>query len=174
MANIKLTVDYPIYSGLALTFEAPCDCTAVTGVKVYYKNITDTATTDASQTFTFRDAHGLDVSRLGNLFTRGVIVKVVLDTQKGYAYVQNADTNAYLETKFAFKSDKPTVLTGTLTAGSTSLVLENAAIKTSSVLDIYASKYGVSPSEAVCEAGKLTLTFDVLEEDLSVRVEVRA
>lgn len=115
MANIKLTVDFPIYSGLALTFQAPCNCSAVTGLKVYYKELSESAATDASMVFEFRDAHCVAVTNISNLFAQNALVKVVLDVQNGYAYIQNADTNSYLEEKFGGKADKPTLLTGSLT-----------------------------------------------------------
>lgn len=84
MATIKLTVD-SVVDGQSLTFKAPCDCTAVTGITI------------GSTTYTFKDAHGNDLSGMGNLFLTGAYVKVVLDTTNNYAYIQNADTNKYLE-----------------------------------------------------------------------------
>lgn len=57
--------------------------------------------TGSSQTFIFRDAHGNDLTGIGNLFSEGAYVKVILNTADGYAYIQNADTNAYLENKIA-------------------------------------------------------------------------
>lgn len=84
MATIKLTVD-SVADGQSLTFKAPCDCTAVTGITI------------GSTTYTFKDAHGNDLSGMGNLFLTGAYVKVVLDTTNHYAYIQNADTNKYLE-----------------------------------------------------------------------------
>ena len=99
MANIRLDVDYQISDGIALSFKAPCACSEVTGLKVYYPSISEStgATTTASKVFTFRDAHGNDLTGLGNLFAQGSYVKVVLDVTAGKAYIQNADTNAYLE-----------------------------------------------------------------------------
>lgn len=84
MATIKLTVD-SVVDGQSLTFKAPCDCTAVTGITI------------GSTTYTFKDAHGNDLNGMGNLFLTGAYVKVVLDTTNHYAYIQNADTNKYLE-----------------------------------------------------------------------------
>ena len=97
MANIRVDLDHPICDGESVTFKAPCDCTAVTGVIVYYP----TSNATASKTFVFKDAHGNTLTGVGNLFMTGAYVKVVLDTTNGYAYVQNADTNKYLETKIA-------------------------------------------------------------------------
>lgn len=68
---------------------------------------------------------------------------------------------------------KPIVVTGTLTAGSTSLELSNSAITESSTIDIYTSKYGVNPSNVAVATGKITLTFDAQTEAINVKAEVR-
>lgn len=93
MAKIKIISECPLYDGMPVTFLAPCDCTTVDGLNVYYG---DTATA-----FTFRDAHGNDLAGIGNLFAEGACVKMILNTSTGCAYLQNADTNKYLEGKFA-------------------------------------------------------------------------
>lgn len=67
----------------------------------------------------------------------------------------------------------PTTITGTLTAGSTSLVLSNSAITTDSTIDIYTDKWGVNPTDVVVAAGKVTLTFEAQAAALNVKVEVR-
>lgn len=92
MANIKIELDYELIDGQPVTFAAPCDCTAITGLKVEH--------TGGSKVFTFKDAHGNDLTGLGNLFAAGSYVKAILDIPNGAAYLQNADTNAYLEQKF--------------------------------------------------------------------------
>jgi hypothetical protein len=61
-------------------------------LKVYYP--------DASQEFVFADAHGNNVGDIDHLFAEDVAVKVILDVTKGMAFVQNADTNAYIERTF--------------------------------------------------------------------------
>ena len=68
---------------------------------------------------------------------------------------------------------KPTTITGTLTAGSTSLVLSNSAITTDSTIDIYTDKWGVNPTDVVVETGKVTLTFEAQATALNVKVEVK-
>lgn len=99
MANIKIELDYPLTDGMSLTFKAPCDNTAVTGLKVYYPEVGESGTTTTSKTFTFKDAHLNTISALGNLFSEGATVVVVVDTNNSYAFIQNADTNGYLENK---------------------------------------------------------------------------
>lgn len=101
MANIKIELDHPLIDGESVTFKAPCDCTAVTGLKIYYPNVTESSSTTQFGIFTFRDAHGNSLTGIGNLFVSGVYVKVILDTTNNYAYIQNADTNMYVENKFA-------------------------------------------------------------------------
>jgi hypothetical protein len=38
---------------------------------------------------------------IGHLFAKGAIVKAILSVDEGKAYIQNADTNAYLEGKIS-------------------------------------------------------------------------
>lgn len=125
MANIRVDVDFNINDGCDVVFKAPCAASEVTGLVVYYPNLDGTT---GSQTFTFKDAHGNDLSNIDNLFASGVIVKVVLDTVNSGVYIQNADTNAYLEGKFttinaSLESKAPAYTYGTedLTAGTSSL-----------------------------------------------------
>lgn len=96
MANIKVSLLLPVVDGQPVTFKAPCNCSQVTGIKVEYPNGEDTA----FQVFSFADAHGNDLTGIGNLFAEGAMVKVVLDTTANKAFIQNADTNAYLENEF--------------------------------------------------------------------------
>ena len=116
MAYIKLTLDHPLVDGENVTFKAPCDCTAVTGLKVYYVTLTENAETAQTKTFTFKDAHGNNLTNVSNLFTSGAYIKAILDTTNNAAYIQNADTIAYLETRFSnLKSTKVNMI---LTASS--------------------------------------------------------
>ena len=101
MANVKVNLDYPIEDGMSLTFKAPCNCTEVTGLKVYYKELTPLSETDKSAIFIFKDAHGSTLTNIGNLFMSDSYVKVILDTTHRFAYIQNQDTNSYLEKKFS-------------------------------------------------------------------------
>ena len=96
MANIKVELSHEIIDGQPVTFVAPCDCTAITGLTVEYPN--------GSKAFTFKDAHGNTLTGVGNLFTKGAYVKAILDVANGYAYLQNADTNAYLEAQLYNKA----------------------------------------------------------------------
>lgn len=109
MAYIKLELDHPIQDGESLTFKAPCDCTAATdGIKVYYPAVSDTGSTTTYKTFAIKDAHGNTITTLSDLFKSGAYVKIIVNTTNNYAYIQNADTNKYLEDKFDTKLVAPT------------------------------------------------------------------
>lgn len=64
------------------------------------------------------------------------------------------------------------VVSGTLTAGATTLTLSDAAITTASELDIWVDTFGVNPTDVVVASGSVTLTFDALGSDLGVKVRV--
>lgn len=91
--NIRVDLNTSIKDGTEVVFRSPVDCSQVTGLKVYYP--------DGSQEFAFADAHGNNVGDIDHLFAENVAVKVILDVTTGMAFVQNADTNAYLEGRFS-------------------------------------------------------------------------
>lgn len=64
------------------------------------------------------------------------------------------------------------IITGTLSAGSTILMLSDAAITTSSNFDFYTDTFGVNPTNVSVSTGVLTLTFPAQQSDLSVKVRV--
>ena len=100
MANIILTLDHTIQDGEDIKFKAPCACNEIEGITVNYPVESGDGTIGTeTKTFTFRDSHGNDLTGLGNLFSEGAYVKVIVDTENGHAYLQNADTNGYLEEK---------------------------------------------------------------------------
>lgn len=102
MAKIRIDTNYTISNGRSLTFKAPADCSDITGLIVYYpdgNNIT-------SKNFAFVDSHGVDVgSGTVSLFAKNAFVKVVLDVDRSKAYVQNPDTNDYVEKTFVKKDN---------------------------------------------------------------------
>lgn len=93
MANIKIIVEGPLMDGHKVTFKAPCECFEVEKLNVFY--VKDNA--QVSRLFTMKDTHGNDLTGIGNLFTEGAYVHAILDTTNGFAYIQNADTNGYIE-----------------------------------------------------------------------------
>lgn len=99
MAKIKIIIDGPLMDGHNVTFKAPCDCLTVEGLNVYY--VKDGA--QANKLFILKDSHGNNLTGLGNLFSEGAYVHVILDTINGFAYIQNAATNRYIENYFQKK-----------------------------------------------------------------------
>lgn len=95
MAYIRVDQAMPVFDGQPVTFKSPASCTGIEGLKIYYPAGEGTEVT----TFALADAHGNNVGGI-DLFAPSVLVKVILDTDTGMAYVQNADTNTYLEGRF--------------------------------------------------------------------------
>ena len=92
MANIRVDLNHAPLDGEAVTFKAPCDASNITGLVIYYDG--------ESKVFTLTDANGGDIGVLDNIFSEGAIVKAILDTEGNKAFVQNPNTNTYLEGRF--------------------------------------------------------------------------
>jgi hypothetical protein len=90
--NIRVDLTSPITDGTEVVFRSPVDCSQITGLIVYYG--------EDSKEFVLADAHGNNVGDIDHLFAENVVVKVILDVTHAMAYVQNADTNAYIESTF--------------------------------------------------------------------------
>lgn len=103
MAQIKIDLNEPLLDGMDIKFQAPCDCTAITGLIVHYPGESEGST--GSKSFVFKDAHGNILTGRGNLFVKDAYVKVIVDVPRGVAYIQNADTNGYLEDRLNAKMD---------------------------------------------------------------------
>lgn len=95
MAYIKIKLDAALMDGHNVTFKAPCDCTAVEGLKVCY--IENNSLQE--KIFSMKDTHGNTLAGLGNLFAEGAYIHAILDSVNLIAYLQNAATNGYLEGK---------------------------------------------------------------------------
>ena len=63
-------------------------------------------------------------------------------------------------------------LTGTLTAGQTSLTITDSSIETTSLIDIYTDVYGLEPTNVAVTTGQMVLTFNAQGVDISVKVKV--
>ena len=85
MAKIRIDAQGTLMDGHTLTFKAPCDCTEIDGIKVYYIE----NGTQKSKVFTMKDTHGNTLTGLGNLFESGSCVRVILDTVNNFAYILN-------------------------------------------------------------------------------------
>lgn len=90
--NIKVELKTNISDGTEVVFRSPADCSQVTGLSIYH--------TGGKTEFAFADAHGNNVGDIDHLFAENAVVKVILDVTAGMAFVQNADTNAYIERTF--------------------------------------------------------------------------
>ena len=140
MANIRVDINHTPRDGETVTFKAPCDAKEITGLVLYYVD-NDEAT--KSRHFTLSDANGGDIGVLENIFSAGALVKVLLDTGEGKAFMQNADTNAYLEGRFEELEDA----ISTLEPGTTDYnKLENKPVIPSSVSAVE-HQYTVSNSK---------------------------
>ena len=65
------------------------------------------------------------------------------------------------------------ILIDTLEAGETTLTFTKQAITTNSTLDnIWASVFGIFPTNAVFANGSLTLTFDAQANDIEIKVRI--
>lgn len=64
-----------------------------------------------------------------------------------------------------------TDVTGTLTAGSTSITLSNVAITTSSTIEVF-NDLDVPYNSKTLSTGSITLTFDAQQSNMSVKVRV--
>ena len=65
------------------------------------------------------------------------------------------------------------ILTGTLTAGQTTLVLSDASIDSDTIIaNIYVDTFGANPESITVATGSITLTFTAMVSDLSVKVRI--
>lgn len=82
------------------------------------------------------------------------------------------DTTKEFRKNFKSVYEMQQYLTGTLTAGETTLTIFDSSITEDSMIDIYTDVYGVNPTEVTVANGSITLIFDAQETDLSVKVRV--
>lgn len=94
MANIRVNFRRAPLDGQVVTFKAPCGASDIKGLIIYYPNENSEL---VSTEFTLNDANGGDIGLVDNIFAEGSIVRVILDTDTNNAYVQNPDTNTYIE-----------------------------------------------------------------------------
>lgn len=67
----------PAINGEELTVRTPCDCSAVTGVQIN------------GVAFPFYDAAGNSLSGIPNLFAKGSLIRVLIDTENTRAFILN-------------------------------------------------------------------------------------
>lgn len=95
--SIRIDLDSIPYNGMDVVFRTPCDCSEITDIIIYHPKLDGTI---GNQKFVLKDAHNNNIGNLSELFASDVLIKILLDITNGYAYIQNADTNQYLENKF--------------------------------------------------------------------------
>lgn len=71
-----------------------------------------------------------------------------------------------------YKVTESSIITGTLTAGQTSITILSDYITADSVLAFYTSIYGVNPLTVSVVAGEVTLTFNAQATDMVVGVKI--
>ena len=96
-------------------------------------------------------------------------------TEQGDAFAANVMNN--FESRIntacaAFAACGFVEVSGTLTAGSTSITLSDNSISSSSTIDIFTDTYGISPETVSVSSGSVTLTFEAQASDLGVKVRV--
>lgn len=155
MANIKIVVDGPLMDGHKITFKAPCDCVSVEKLKVCYVE----NSSQQSRLFTMKDSHGNDLTGLGNLFSKDAYVNVVLNTNDGVAYLQNAATNSYLENKLAEVFQSVSDFKTKVASAITDMGVETDVTANSDTMagNIRSIETGVDTSDATALASEITV-----------------
>ena len=147
MTNIKVIMRETIVDGSEVVFRSPLDYHNISGMHIVYPDVEGN---DTSKDFVFVDAHRNDVTQLSDLFAQDSIVKVILDCTNGLAFIQNADTNAYLEEKFnalltvTEYNNQKGVAGGIATLDSDGKVVQPPATHTHTVEDIGADAAGTA------------------------------
>lgn len=67
---------------------------------------------------------------------------------------------------------EPKILSGTLTAGQTTVSFNDSAIQEDSLIDIYTDVFGVDPTDISYSPGLLSLIFETQDTDVGVKVRV--
>lgn len=107
-------------------------------------------------------SNSLAIDDNGNLIIRGTV------------YI-NADSNSDngISLSDLFSKNNSLKFSGKLTAGQTSLVIEDSQITEDMWVDVYTSLYGLNPSEVTVETGKVTIKFEeAYDQDISVGVKL--
>ena len=68
--------------------------------------------------------------------------------------------------------DGTVILSATLTAGQTSVIINDARIHADSYIDVYTDTYGVAPTNVTNAEGTMTLTFESQSNNVNIRVKL--
>lgn len=156
MAIIEHALIHSVRNGEEILFIASCNSSEATELKITYP--VDENGTKQTKTFTFKDAHGNNLSNQANLFAAGAYVKVVVDTKNLLAYILNADTNGYLEERLATP-----IYTGTISttwSGSSAPFGQDVTITgllagDSPIVDLVPSSDYVTAAKEIEDYGKI-------------------
>ena len=91
--TLRLPTEEKLHTGRQVTFEAPCNSEELGGLIV------------DGVTYAIVDSNGRTL--VDKSFSSGAMVSVIFNLEKKKAFVQNADTNAYLEGKFDKQLPQP-------------------------------------------------------------------
>ena len=81
-------------------------------------------------------------------------------------------SSSKVNTELGAKADAPTILSATLTAGSTTLTVTDSSITNTSLIDVYTDTYGVNPLTMSQSGTSITLTFAEQSSNVVVKVIV--
>lgn len=70
------------------------------------------------------------------------------------------------------KEKMPVIVSGTLSANATQVTLSDSNIKTDSYIDIYASKFGIAPTEVTVNNGSCILTFEKQSSPTTIAIKI--
>ena len=147
-------------------------------------SVGDKTTPSGSQvvhTYTSLQPSEIDVIRnytdtQGNAYTKSLTIDATDIVLYGDGAIGNTwdGTNTSLKAAIASAGGGGgyTDVTGTLTAGNTSITLSDSSITTSSTLDYYTDTFGVNPTNVSVSTGSVTLTFEAQQSNLGVKVRV--
>lgn len=104
------------------------------------------------------------------------VIKCTNEWYKVIAYDVRS-TNIYINEKInnvwqGWKPIRCDMIQGTLSAGATSVTITDSRITTDATYDIYASKFGISPTAVTVNNGSMILTFDKQTEPITVGVKI--
>ena len=103
------------------------------------------------------------------------------NSSSGVSEILNKPNLATVATSGSYTdlTNKPTIqnwidVTGTLTAGNTSIVFSNAAITSSSTIELFVDDayYGVMPTAVSVATGSVTYTFEAQQTDIPMKVRI--
>ena len=83
-----------------------------------------------------------------------------------------APAGAFDDTKWVSTTITGGILTGTLTAGSTSVTISDASIVAGSMLEVYTDVYGLQPTNVAVTTGQIVLTFTAQGTDVNIKIKV--